>query len=242
MRGIPLTERTGSSSSSASASSTGPLRRKLPPSNIHLHFASSANSNFSDFRHSTSTSSVPHYVNSSPLSAPITSSISSPLSFDDRSNSSSLEPFPVPPWLDAPSSASEVGERGNGDQLHWPNGNPTTFTNSETNFSEKASSAHFPPFLKQKKKYTRKNTRHLSQTEPDWTYLWGYLFLGTTFFIFATSMYATVFSKFMPMTGNKILDYISRDTYYCVLVPLTLPVAVWWAFWNWMGLKTFRTN
>jgi len=32
------------------------------------------------------------------------------------------------------------------------------------------------------------------------------------------------------------------DTYYCVLVPLTLPVAVFFILLNWMGMKFFRHN
>jgi len=38
------------------------------------------------------------------------------------------------------------------------------------------------------------------------------------------------------------LDTIKHDWYYCVLIPLTLPVMVFFVFWNWMGMKYFRHN
>ncbi|CAJ0824748.1 3404_t:CDS:2 [Entrophospora sp. SA101] len=51
--------------------------------------------------------------------------------------------------------------------------------------------------------YTRKSTRHLSQQEPDTTAIWGWILLILTFVIFVFSMYAIVFSKLIPETGNK---------------------------------------
>ncbi|CAG8595818.1 1299_t:CDS:2 [Ambispora gerdemannii] len=89
--------------------------------------------------------------------------------------------------------------------------------------------------------YTRMTT-HLSQLEPDTTSLWGWMLLFATFMMFVSSMYAIVFSKFVPETGNRTLDWIKRDEYYCLLLPITLSVTVYAVFWNWMGMKFFRHN
>ncbi|CAB4383921.1 unnamed protein product [Rhizophagus irregularis] len=90
--------------------------------------------------------------------------------------------------------------------------------------------------------YTRKSTRRISQLEPDTTALWGWFLLFAAYFIFVFSMYAIVVSKFVPETGNKTLDWIKKDEYYCLLVPLTLPVTIYAVFFNWLGMKFFRHN
>ncbi|CAG8573221.1 51_t:CDS:2 [Diversispora eburnea] len=38
------------------------------------------------------------------------------------------------------------------------------------------------------------------------------------------------------------LDWIKKDGYYCLLIPITLPVAVYSIFWNWLGMKFFKHN
>jgi len=55
-------------------------------------------------------------------------------------------------------------------------------------------------------------------------------------------MYAMVVSKFMPETGNKLLDWIRDDDYYCILIPSTLVATVYTVTANWLGLKIFRHN
>ncbi|GBB95250.1 hypothetical protein RclHR1_00250048 [Rhizophagus clarus] len=94
---------------------------------------------------------------------------------------------------------------------------------------------HIPP-------YTRKSTRRISQLEPDTTALWGWFILFAAYFIFVFSVYAIVVSKFVPETGNKTLDWIKKDEYYCLLIPLTLPVTIYAIFFNWLGMKFFRHN
>ncbi|CAI2179458.1 7787_t:CDS:2 [Funneliformis geosporum] len=103
------------------------------------------------------------------------------------------------------------------------------------NFSNRERQFHTPT-------YTRNSTRHISQFEPDTTALWGWILLFSTYFIFVFSMYAIVVSKFVPETGNKTLDWIKKDEYYCLLVPLTLPVTIYAIFFNWLGMKFFRHN
>ncbi|KAG9292946.1 hypothetical protein G9A89_016308 [Geosiphon pyriformis] len=85
-------------------------------------------------------------------------------------------------------------------------------------------SPHIPPIERPNTpSYTQKTT-HLSQLEPDSTSLWGWALLFASFIMFVTSMYAIVVSKFIPETGNRTLDWIKRDEYYCLLVPITLSV------------------
>jgi hypothetical protein len=62
--------------------------------------------------------------------------------------------------------------------------------------------------------HTRRFTRHLSQEEPDSTYLFGYFLLFSTGVMFVISMYAIVVSKYMPSTGNKV-----RKSMVSIFVP-----------------------
>ena len=39
-----------------------------------------------------------------------------------------------------------------------------------------------------------------------------------------------------------LLDWIREDRYFVLLVPLLLPVAVAFVFFNWLGLKYLRAN
>ncbi|CAO0799302.1 unnamed protein product [Mucor circinelloides] len=90
--------------------------------------------------------------------------------------------------------------------------------------------------------YARRMTVHLPETIPDTTYLYGYALLIGTIFVFVMSGYSIIGSKYMPDTNNKILDWIKYDNYYCLLVPITAIVWIYWVLWNWMGMKFFRHN
>ncbi|ORZ23799.1 phosphatidylinositol N-acetylglucosaminyltransferase subunit Y-domain-containing protein [Lobosporangium transversale] len=90
--------------------------------------------------------------------------------------------------------------------------------------------------------HTRRFTTLISDQEPDTTYLWGYLLFFSTMIGFTTSMYALVASNYMPMTGNKTLDWIKQDSHYCMLLPVTIPVTVLAVLFNWLGMKLFRHN
>lgn len=74
------------------------------------------------------------------------------------------------------------------------------------------------------------------------TVLSGWLLLIITYILFIGLMYAIFISKWMPDTGHSLLDAIKRDNYYCLLVPLTLPVSIIMVFVNWLGMKFFRHN
>ena len=70
--------------------------------------------------------------------------------------------------------------------------------------------------------------------EPDHTWIMGLFLLLGTYAMFVVSMYAIVVSKYMPVTGNKLLDWIREDRYYCYLIPLTFaPVTLTAVTWNW---------
>jgi Phosphatidylinositol N-acetylglucosaminyltransferase subunit Y len=58
----------------------------------------------------------------------------------------------------------------------------------------------------------------------------------------AALLYAVVFSKLLPTTGNHVLDAIAADQYYCFLVPLTSVPAVAAMYFSWTSLKFFRTS
>ena len=70
----------------------------------------------------------------------------------------------------------------------------------------------------------------------------GYVLLLAIGVFFVWTVYAAVLSKFMPDVGHPYLDWVKRDTYYCFLVPLTIPVTFVAIYFNWLGLKLFRHN
>jgi hypothetical protein len=71
---------------------------------------------------------------------------------------------------------------------------------------------------------------------------WGVGLLVGTFLFFVTTMYTVLLSKFMPDTGNQLLDWIKHDQYYCHLVPALIPVSFIIVYFNWVGFKFFRHN
>ncbi|KAL0080820.1 hypothetical protein J3Q64DRAFT_1757655, partial [Phycomyces blakesleeanus] len=88
--------------------------------------------------------------------------------------------------------------------------------------------------------YARRMTVHLPETLPDTTYLWGYFLLISTWLIFFITMYSLIGSHWMPVTNNKVLDWIRDDDYYCYVVPVTAVVFIYFVVCNWMGMKFFR--
>jgi cytochrome c biogenesis protein CcdA len=58
------------------------------------------------------------------------------------------------------------------------------------------------------------NLDHVAQNENSLTYVKGYLLLAFTIVFFVFGVYLTVISKFMPETGNLLLDFIKR---VCIL-------------------------
>ncbi len=59
--------------------------------------------------------------------------------------------------------------------------------------------------------------------------------------IFTFSLYSFIISKyFMGYTGNKILDWIKDDEYYCCLLPATYFSTFVFVYANWEAMKYFR--
>ena len=74
------------------------------------------------------------------------------------------------------------------------------------------------------------------------TRLAGYALLIVTAFFTSMCIYGIVISKLLPNTGDALLDAVADDYHYCVLVPLTVPVALIAVYWNWVSMKFFRHN
>eukprot|EP00347_Sterkiella_histriomuscorum_P008243 403345834 len=71
----------------------------------------------------------------------------------------------------------------------------------------------------------------------------GIIFLLAAGIIFSSTLYAFIISKyFMPYTGNKILDWIKDDEYYCCLIPATICSAAIFTYLNWLAMKYFRQS
>jgi len=78
--------------------------------------------------------------------------------------------------------------------------------------------------------------------DEEGTRLCGYALVITSALLFAISTYAIIISKLLPRMGDDVLDSVAEDTYYCVLVPLTVPVTLIAVYWNWVSMKFFRHN
>ena len=66
------------------------------------------------------------------------------------------------------------------------------------------------------------------------------LILGAMF-TFTFGIYSFIISKWlMPYTGNRILDEIKNDEYYCCLLPSTLITTLFFMYINWVAMKYFR--
>jgi hypothetical protein len=76
----------------------------------------------------------------------------------------------------------------------------------------------------------------------DNTHLYGYAVLTSSFLFFSTTMYWVLVSKFMPDTGNPLLDWIKHDEYYCLVVLSCIPVSFVIVYFNWLAFKFFRHN
>ncbi|KAF2073791.1 hypothetical protein CYY_004885 [Polysphondylium violaceum] len=91
-----------------------------------------------------------------------------------------------------------------------------------------------------RKKY--KPMQRYNTVNHDRTAFYGWIILFCTFIFFISSTYCLFFSKLLPDTGNKVLDFIKYDWYYCFLVPVLIPVTIITVYFNWLSLKFFRHN
>ena len=49
-------------------------------------------------------------------------------------------------------------------------------------------------------------------------------------------------SNFVSATGNRFLDWLREDQYYCLLVPLTVPVTLVASYFTWLFNMLFQRN
>ena len=70
----------------------------------------------------------------------------------------------------------------------------------------------------------------------------GVKIIVLTLLVAAMFVYATVISKLMPITGHWLLDAVREDHYYCYLIPLTVPTALFAIYLNWLSMNFFRNN
>ncbi|EES02032.2 hypothetical protein SORBI_3003G420400 [Sorghum bicolor] len=69
--------------------------------------------------------------------------------------------------------------------------------------------------------------------------------IGSTFIAFGITLFACFFyvaiaSKLLPPYENQFLAAIQDDWYYCLLVPLTLPVIIVAVYLHWLSMKMFK--
>ncbi|KAG5238388.1 phosphatidylinositol N-acetylglucosaminyltransferase [Salix suchowensis] len=67
---------------------------------------------------------------------------------------------------------------------------------------------------------------------------WLFILMGSVSFV--GFLFATVISKLLPLSDNPIISAIQNDSYYCFLVPLTLPILVIAVYFHWLSMKMFK--
>jgi phosphatidylinositol glycan anchor class Y biosynthesis protein len=72
------------------------------------------------------------------------------------------------------------------------------------------------------------------------TVYWGLVLIISGASSFVVFFYATVLSKMLPPSGIPLLSVIENDRYYCLLVPLTIPVLVVLVYFHWLSMKLFK--
>ena len=68
----------------------------------------------------------------------------------------------------------------------------------------------------------------------------GLLFCSVTFL--AVVIYATLLIKMMPPPESPILNLVRSDHYYCLLVPVTVPVFVFAVYLNWFSINLYKSS
>jgi hypothetical protein len=68
------------------------------------------------------------------------------------------------------------------------------------------------------------------------------LIFAGAFALLISSAYAAFFSKLLPPSSNPILAWIREDSYYCLLVPLTIPMTFVAIYFHWLNLRLFTNN
>ncbi|ESQ42905.1 hypothetical protein EUTSA_v10015165mg [Eutrema salsugineum] len=69
-------------------------------------------------------------------------------------------------------------------------------------------------------------------------YFWGYFFVTIGSITFFGFLFEAVASSLFPLPQNTALA--NDRYYYCVLVPLTLPVIMVAVYFHWLSMKLFK--
>jgi len=72
------------------------------------------------------------------------------------------------------------------------------------------------------------------------TELIGFFLLGFGGLLFVAVFYALIVSPLIGLTGHVLLDFIMTDNYYCMLIPLIIPMTMFLGYVNWVSIKFFR--
>ncbi|KAJ8078612.1 hypothetical protein PM082_012895 [Marasmius tenuissimus] len=70
----------------------------------------------------------------------------------------------------------------------------------------------------------------------------GHLTIISTTVFFAIASYAILFSAFLPLTGNVVLDALANDTHYKYFVLLIVPTTAYFVIANWVGWQYYRNS
>mmetsp|Transcript_11880 Transcript_11880/g.30468 ORF Transcript_11880/g.30468 Transcript_11880/m.30468 type:complete len:121 (-) Transcript_11880:1670-2032(-) len=60
--------------------------------------------------------------------------------------------------------------------------------------------------------------------------------------LLGAALFAIVVSKMLSPLDHPLLRSIQEDRYYCLLVPMTLPVTIIAVTLNWISMKLFKHN
>jgi len=72
-------------------------------------------------------------------------------------------------------------------------------------------------------------------------YWHGVVLLFVAFTGCFAALFALVGSKLLPPFSNPVLQAIQQDSYYALLVPMSLPTLFIAVYASWLGLKLFRS-
>ena len=54
--------------------------------------------------------------------------------------------------------------------------------------------------------------------------------------------YIVALSQLQPWTSNRVIDAISENNYYILLLPVLMPTMAAFSWVNWFGMQSFRRN
>uniref|UniRef100_A0A804N7U1 Phosphatidylinositol N-acetylglucosaminyltransferase subunit Y n=1 Tax=Zea mays TaxID=4577 RepID=A0A804N7U1_MAIZE len=89
---------------------------------------------------------------------------------------------------------------------------------------------------------THRRSTRLGNPEMDFPtdQLIGSAFIAFGLTLFVCFFYVAVVSKLLPPHQNGFLATIQNDWYYCLLVPLSLPVIIVVVYLHWLSMKMFK--